>query len=70
MNRKDFLQKYGRQKTYLGDGLYVQFDGYHFMLSTPREDGEHYVALDPYVFDALLAYREEVYKESENLTDD
>jgi len=70
MNRKDFLQKYGRQKTYLGDGLYATFDGYHFILSTSRENGEHWVGLEPYTFDALLAYRKEVYQEAENLTDE
>ena len=70
MNRKDFLQKYGRQKRYLGDGLYVNFDGYHFVLSTKREDGEHWVGLEPTVFHALLDYRQEVYKEAETLTDE
>lgn len=70
MNKKDFLQKYGKQKRYLGDGLFVTFDGYHFILSTPREDGEHWVGLEPPVFHALLEYRKEVYQEAENLTDD
>ena len=34
-------------KTYLGDGLYAQFDGFQFVLSTQRATGEHFVALDP-----------------------
>lgn len=70
MNRKDFIQKYYYQKTYLGDGLYATFDGDHFILSTPRENGEHWVGLEPPVFEALLRYRKEVYQQAESLTDD
>lgn len=70
MNKKEFLQKYGRTKTYLGDGAYVSFDGYHFVLSTMRESGEHTIGLEPVVFDALLKYRKEVYHEAENITHD
>jgi len=35
------------KETYLGDGLYVSFDGYMFILRAPREDGVHWVALEP-----------------------
>lgn len=45
------------QKTYLGDGVYGSFDGYQIWLTTPREGGEHSIALEPNVFDALLAYK-------------
>jgi len=69
MKRKDFIKKY-TQKTYLGDGLYAQFDGYHFVLTTPRENGEHMVGLEPPVFDALIAFRKKVYEDAENLTDE
>ena len=69
MNRKDFIRKYS-QKTYLGDGLYAVFDGFHFVLSTERENGEHWVGLEPPVFDALIAMRKQVYKDAENLTDE
>jgi hypothetical protein len=43
-------------KEYLGDGLYAGFDGYYLYLNTPRGDGEHWVALEPAVFHALLDY--------------
>ena len=43
-------------KTYLGDGLYASFDGWMITLSAPREHGEHYIALEPEVFEALLQY--------------
>jgi hypothetical protein len=32
---------------YLGDGLYVSFDGFAFTLRAPREYGDHYVVLEP-----------------------
>lgn len=69
MKRKDFI-KWASKKIYLGDGLYVHFDGYHFILSTLRENGEHWVGLEPSVFDNFIHYRKEVYKNAEDLTDE
>ncbi len=43
-------------KAYLGDGLYVAFDGFMLTLSADRENGEHWVGLEPQVFDALITY--------------
>lgn len=60
MKHEDFVKKYS-QKYYLGDGLYVRFDGYHFILSTERENGVHWVGLEPPVFDAFIEYRKQVY---------
>lgn len=60
MTREEFKAKYSRE-TYLGDGLYAHFDGYQFWLRAPREGGDHEVALEPPVFDALLKYRAQVY---------
>ena len=34
-------------ETYLGDGLYVSFDGFNIKLRAPRPDGDHWVALEP-----------------------
>ena len=68
MDRQEFIKIY-TQKTYLGDGAYVHFDGYHFILTTERENGIHHIGLEPPVFEALLRYRTEVYKNAENLTD-
>ena len=72
MNRKDFIKKY-TDKTYLGDGLFAQFDGYHFVLSTERYDRDpkwDIVGLEPDVFDNLIEFRKKVYKDAENLTDE
>jgi hypothetical protein len=38
---------------YLGDGLYVSFDGFHIVLRAPRTSGDHFVALEPSVYSAL-----------------
>lgn len=45
------------EKTYLGDGAYCQYDGYHFVLTT--EDGmcvRNTVYLEPEVVTAFLRY--------------
>jgi hypothetical protein len=41
---------------HLGDGLYASFDGWQLILRAPREDGDHWVALDPYVYPELVRY--------------
>ncbi len=43
-------------ETYLGDGLYASFDGYHIWLRAPHENGDHSVALEPLVYTALVAF--------------
>lgn len=43
-------------ETYLGDGLFVSFDGYQFKLRAPRDAGDHEVFLEPPVFAALVEY--------------
>ena len=45
------------KEVYLGDGLYASFDGSSFNLRAPREGGDHWVALDPAAFDALIEFR-------------
>lgn len=37
------------KEEYLGDGLYMSFDGWQFCLRAPRENGDHVVYLEPYV---------------------
>lgn len=44
------------KEEYLGDGLYVSFDGYMIVLRAPREGGDHWVGLEPDVMAALLRY--------------
>lgn len=36
-------------ETYLGAGLYVEFDGFGFTLRAPRAEGDHWVYLEPLV---------------------
>jgi hypothetical protein len=49
-------------ETYLGDGLYASFDGYQIVLRAPRELGNHFVYLEPFVFVRLLRYSGTVWK--------
>lgn len=51
------------EETYLGDGLYVSFDGYCIRLRAPRPHPtdndavlDHWVGLDPTVYRALLVW--------------
>ena len=43
-------------ETYLGDGVYASFDGWHAWLRTRREGGDHVIALEPKVYQALLRW--------------
>ena len=45
---------------YIGDGVYVSFDGYHIWLTTLREDGMQRIALEPPVLAELEEYVAEV----------
>lgn len=45
----------GQEKTYLGDGAYLSYDGYHLVLTT--EDGisvQNIIYLEPQVYKALV----------------
>ena len=44
------------REEYLGDGVYASFDGYQIWLRTPRENGDHTIALEPEVLRALKEY--------------
>jgi len=54
------------QETYLGDGLYASFDGWMITLRAPREDGEHWVGLEPEIFEALLRFVESIKKKKQS----
>lgn len=45
---------------YIGDAVYVSFDGYHFWLRTGDANNQR-IALEPPVFDRLIAYRKRTY---------
>lgn len=53
--------------SYLGDGLYASFDGFQIVLTAPRVSfgADHFVALEPSVFSALLRYADEINKKYE-----
>ena len=44
------------QEYYLGDGLYASFDGWQIKLRAPRDDGDHWVALEDTVFAKFLVW--------------
>ena len=44
------------QERYLGDGLYVSFDGFSIWLRAPRPEGDSRVALEPGVYRTLLGW--------------
>lgn len=41
---------------YLGDGVYVSFDGYHIWLDTRAQTPVNRIALEPIVYQRLLEY--------------
>jgi hypothetical protein len=41
------------KESYLGDGVYISFDGWQIILRAPRETADHYIALEPQVYAAL-----------------
>lgn len=45
-------------RVYLGDGLYAEDDGFMFTLTAPRDNEDHYVALEPDVLDTFLRFIE------------
>ena len=45
-----------KNETYLGDGLYVRFDGFSFWLRAPHIEGDHEVCLEPEVLAAFFNY--------------
>ena len=47
-------------ETYIGDGVYASFDGWHIKLRTLRDQGNHVIFLDPEVIRNLSAYTMEI----------
>ena len=48
---------------YLGDGLYASFDGFSFTLRAPRQDGDHFVVLEPDVLNAFEEFIVEIRRQ-------
>lgn len=51
------------EETYLGDSVYVSFDGFQLWLRTGDEI-EQRIALEPMVYAALVRYRNALFQES------
>lgn len=52
------------KETYIGDGVYASFDGYQIKLRTAREDGDVEIYLESNVFDALVEFGKQCWKDS------
>jgi hypothetical protein len=66
MTFNEFIEKY-KKNEYLSEGVYASFDGYSIILKTERENGWHWIALEPYVFEALLHYKDKIFEDSGNI---
>ena len=55
------MEATGMQDDYIGDGVYAHFDGYQIVIRTERDDGIHWIALEPSVLRALNHYSNRVY---------
>lgn len=49
-------------RTYLADGVYVDFDGCTFRLWTERETGVHEIFLEPHAITTLNAFASQIIK--------
>ena len=55
------VQEEDGAKTYIGDGVYASFDGWHIWLHTERETGWHRIALEAAVFFDLIEYAKRIW---------
>lgn len=53
-----------KNKIYLGDGAYVEFNGWDFIISTDRSGVEHWIALDPPMVERLREFKRECFCEN------
>jgi hypothetical protein len=57
------MSETGAAARYIGDGVYVRFDGFHVWLETTRENDErHVIALEPETIGSLVQYISEIRK--------
>jgi hypothetical protein len=52
----------GREEVYLGDGLYASFDGFMILLRAPRRHEDHWVGLEPEVYEKLVEFARDRWK--------
>ena len=43
-------------EVYIGDGCYASDNGYMFILRAPRENGDHWIGLEPEVIESFIRY--------------
>lgn len=53
-----------KQVTYLGDGVYCEFQGFDFKLYTPRENGVHEIYLEPEHIELLKEFKDKLFSGS------
>ena len=71
MTRDEFIKRYS-EKMYIGDSVYVHFDGYHIILETNNgypDDPRNRIGLEPSVFDNLEEYRKHIYEDADKIED-
>ena len=51
-----------KPETYLGDGVYASFDGYHIVLDLRDQDSHTRIALEPNVMESLKKFKEACYR--------
>ncbi len=71
MTREELIDYYSK-KAYIGDSVYIHFDGYHFILETINglpSDPSNRIALDPNVINNLLGFRERCYEDFVKLSE-
>ena len=69
LTKDELIRKYAA-KTYIGDSVYIHFDGYHFILETRNgfpDDPSNTISIEPNVFYNLIEYRNNCYREFELL---
>jgi hypothetical protein len=42
------------EKTYIGDGVYARWDGMTVLLETERDNGRHYIYLEPQHVESIV----------------
>lgn len=52
-------------KTYLGDGVYAEYDGYYVVLRAEHEGGRDIIYIEPPVLDALNLFYKKCTEEKE-----
>ncbi len=53
------------EDTYLGDGVYASFDGYHIVLDLRGQDSTTRIALESKVLNQLNIFREDAFAQLE-----